>query len=66
MCDIVSSSGKSAGSVETIIHEHLLLKKVCAWWVSKMLTFNQKVQHVAVSAAKHLHLFVLEVKMFLE
>jgi hypothetical protein len=48
------------------LHSILQLRKVCAWWVSKMLTFNQKVQHVAVSAAKHLHQFVLEVKMFLE
>jgi hypothetical protein len=41
VCDIAFSSGISFGSVATVIHEYLLLRKVCAWWVSKMLTFIQ-------------------------
>jgi hypothetical protein len=40
-CDIAFSSGISVGNVEAVIHEYLLLKKVCAWWIPKMLTFNQ-------------------------
>jgi hypothetical protein len=44
----------SVGSVETIIHEHLLFKKVCAWLVPKMLKFDQKAQCVSVSA-EHLN-----------
>jgi hypothetical protein len=30
LCDIAPNSGVSVGNVETIIQEHLLLKKVCA------------------------------------
>jgi hypothetical protein len=33
--NIASNSGVSAGSVETIIHEHLLFKEVCAQWGPK-------------------------------
>jgi hypothetical protein len=57
--DIDLNSGISVGSVETIIYEHLVFKKVL------MLMFNQKVQHVAVSA-EHLQLFELEGNIFLE
>jgi hypothetical protein len=30
-----------------------IFKKVCAWWVPKMLMFNQKMQHVPVSTEDH-------------
>jgi hypothetical protein len=36
-----------------------MFMKAWAWQVPKMLTFNQKVQHVDVSA-KHLHFLGLE------
>jgi hypothetical protein len=65
VCDIASNSSISIGSVETIIHEHLLLKKVSAWWVEKTLMIDQKAQHVAVSA-EHLHQFEMEGNTFLE
>jgi hypothetical protein len=55
--DIASSKDKKGvGSIETIIHEHLLFKKVCAQWVPKMLMFDQKVQCIAMFA-EHLHQF---------
>jgi hypothetical protein len=44
--DIASGSGVSVRSVETVIHEHLLFKKVCTWCVTKMLTLDKKVHHV--------------------
>lgn len=56
MTDIDLDSGISVGSVETIIYEYLVLKKVYAHWIPKMLMFGQRVQHVAVST-EHLHLF---------
>lgn len=56
MTDIDLNSGISVGSVETIVYEHLVLKKVYAQWIPKMLMFDQRVQHVAVST-EHLHLF---------
>jgi hypothetical protein len=40
-CDIAFSSGISVGNVEAVNHEYILLKKVCAWWVPKMLLFNK-------------------------
>jgi hypothetical protein len=46
MCDIASNSGISVGSIETITYLHLLFK-LCAQWVTKMLTFDQKVHCVA-------------------
>jgi hypothetical protein len=63
--DIASNSGIRVGSVETITYENLLSKKVNAWWVLKMLTFDHKVQHVAVSA-EHVNQFELEGNTFLE
>jgi hypothetical protein len=44
VCVVASEVCLSVGSVETIIHEHLLFKKVCAQWVPKMLTFDQKAE----------------------
>jgi hypothetical protein len=55
----------SAGSVEHIIHEHVFFKKVSTWWAPKMLSFDKKMQSVALSA-KYLHQFKLERKTFLE
>jgi hypothetical protein len=52
-------------SVETIIYEHLVFKKVYTQWIPMMLMFDLKVQHVAVST-EHLHLFELEGNIFLE
>jgi hypothetical protein len=31
--DISSYSDIRVGSLETIIHEHMFFKKVCAWWI---------------------------------
>jgi (2Fe-2S) ferredoxin len=54
--NIASNSGVSVRSVETIIQEHLVGKKVCARSGPKMSKFYQKAQRTAVSA-KHLHWF---------
>lgn len=35
---------------EKIIHEHLLFKEVCIWWVRELLTFYHMTQLVAVFA----------------
>jgi histone-lysine N-methyltransferase SETMAR len=63
--NIASKVRASAGSVETIIHEHLLFKKVCARWVPKIMTLDQKAQHDPVSA-EHLNLFEPEENAFLQ
>lgn len=59
MRDIASGSRISAGSVETIIHEHVFVKKMSTWWVPKTLLSEKDVQSVAMSA-KHLQQFKLE------
>jgi hypothetical protein len=52
--DITSKTRMRVGGIKGIIHEHLFFKKACTELVSKMLTFNQKAKHVALSA-KNLH-----------
>ena len=42
--DIVSCTGISEGSVQTILKKHLDLRKVCARWVPHLLTEEQKTQ----------------------
>lgn len=42
VCDTASKVCTSAGSVKTVIHEHLLLKKVCAQCVPKMQMCDQR------------------------
>lgn len=40
--ELSSNVGVSVGSVDTIIHEHLLYSKVSARWVPKMLAEQHK------------------------
>jgi histone-lysine N-methyltransferase SETMAR len=47
--DIAAEVNISVGSVETIIHEHLRFRKVCARWVPRQLTFDQKWTRMKVS-----------------
>jgi hypothetical protein len=63
--DTASNSGISLESVEKIVHEHLLFKKVCASCVSEMWTFDQKAQVAAVSIER-LHWCQLAGNSFLE
>jgi hypothetical protein len=63
--DIASNGGINVAGVDTITHEHLFFKKVCTRWVPKLLTFDQRAQHVAVFA-ENLHRFELERNTFLE
>ena len=44
--DIASCTGISEGSVQTILKEHLDLRRVCARWVSHLLTEEQKKQRL--------------------
>ena len=39
---IADTVGISTGSVKTILHEHLLMTKVCARWVPRMLDQKMK------------------------
>ena len=36
----------SEGTVFTILHEHLSMRKLCLKWVPRLLIVNQKQQHV--------------------
>jgi hypothetical protein len=65
MHDISCDSDIRVGSLETIMDEHMFFKNVFAWWIPKMLIFDQKVQHVAV-LARHLNQFEFEESTFLE
>ena len=42
--DIASCTGISEGSMQTILKRHLDLRKVCARWISHLLTEEQKAQ----------------------
>lgn len=44
--EIADTLKLSKGSVFTIIHEHLLMKKLFAKWVPRSLTFDQKQQRI--------------------
>ena len=44
--DIVSCTGISEGSVQTILKKRLYLRKVCARWVPHLLTEEQKTQRL--------------------
>ena len=46
LADIVKIS---YGSVFTILHEHLGMRKLCAKWVPRELTVDQKQQQIDVS-----------------
>ena len=50
--ELSSNVGVSVGSIDTIIHEHLLYSKVSARWVPKMLTEQHK--QARVSACQQL------------
>ena len=63
--ELSSNIGVSAGSIDTIIHEHLLYSKVTARWVPKMLTEQHK--QARVSACQQLlDRFSAEGETFLE
>ena len=47
--DIASCTGISEGSVQTILKKRLDLRKVCARWVSHLLTEEQKTQRLKCS-----------------
>lgn len=49
--EIEETTGISYGSIESILHEHLHMSKVCARWVPKMLTAEMKESRVTNSYA---------------
>ena len=54
LCEIAEELKISEGSVFTILHEHLSMKKLCSKWVLHLLTVDQK--HVDDSE-RYLELF---------
>ena len=46
LCEITEELKISEGSVVTILHEHLSMRKLCSKWVPYLLTIDQKQQHV--------------------
>ena len=47
LCEISEELRISEGSVFTIWHEHLSMRKLCSKWVLRLLTVDQKQQHIA-------------------
>jgi len=43
-----ANAGISVGSVDTILHDNLKMRKVSARWVPRMLTDENKATHVAI------------------
>ena len=46
LCEIAEELKISEGSVFTILHEHLSMRKLCWKWVPCLLTINQKPQSI--------------------
>ena len=46
LCEIAVGLNISEGSVFTILHEHLSMRKLCSKWVLRLLTVDQKQQRV--------------------
>ena len=46
LCKIAEELKISESSVFPILHEHLSVRKLCSKWVLRLLTVNQKQQHV--------------------
>ena len=53
--EIADSLSVSKGTVDTILHEHLQYSKVCAQWVPKHLTEDQKCLRMGVCLQHLLH-----------
>ena len=60
---IADISGISFGSVESILHDHLDMNKVCARWVPRMLTPEMKKNRLECSQ-ENLQLMNLDWEMF--
>ena len=46
LCEIAEELKISEGSVFTILHEHLSMRKLCSKWVPHLLTVSHKQQHI--------------------
>ena len=57
--------GISTGSVKTILREHLLMRKVCARWVPRMLDQKMKDYRCELSS-ENLKLMQLDWNLFLK
>ena len=40
--EIAEIVGMSVGAVHNILHEKLEMKKMCVWWLPRLLTIHQK------------------------
>ena len=64
LCEIAEELQISEGSIFTILHEHLFMRKLCSKWVLCLFTVNQKQQ--CVNDSEHcLQLFQHNKKEFL-
>ena len=64
LCEIVEELKISEGSVFTILHEHLSMRKLCSKWVQRLLTVDLKQQYIN-SSERCLQLFQCNKKEFL-
>ena len=64
LCEIAEGLKISEGSVFTVLHEHLSMKKLCSRWVSCSLSVNRKQQCVN-NSERCLQLFQCNKKEFL-
>ena len=62
---IADAVGMTTGSVKTILHEHLLMRKVCACWVQRMLDQKMKDCRCELSS-ENLKLVQLDWNLFLK
>jgi len=62
---IANAVGISTGYVKTVLREHLLMRKVCARWVSRMLDQKMKDYRCELSS-ENLNLMQLDCKLFLK
>ena len=63
---IADAVGISTGSVKTILREHLLMRKVCARWVPRMLDQKMKDCRCELLSSENLKLMQLDCNLFLK
>ncbi|XP_023720624.1 uncharacterized protein LOC111871627 [Cryptotermes secundus] len=63
--ELENATGLSCGTLHTIIHQDLKMKKICAQWVPHSLTIVQKQKHVE-TCQQLLQLFSVDLVEFFE
>lgn len=62
--ELAETMGMSKERIGNILHEHLHMKKLCARWVPRLLTVDQK-QHRVIDSERNLDMFRRNPKEFL-